>query len=219
MRYVLLAILSLGLLACNQVSKSIGEGPRVVSERFAGQVSNLNRDLRFRNISIAIGRNTEHAAMHYCPALGDCVNDLDGSVVDRCNQDNRYDCALFMLDDKIVWRGPIFFLDRSTNQTIPYSGRWKLQYDWADLGKGEVELVAHFGELRTGNIPAAGGECKVMVFPTEFDRGTFRLSCPENLAADGRYLLSDERIATGAGTDSQRRQLTFRFPVDAGAGL
>ncbi|MDF1720423.1 MAG: hypothetical protein P1U65_07105 [Minwuia sp.] len=132
MRHLLLIIVAVGLLACNQVSESIGDGPRLVTQSFAEQVAGLDRDLRFRNVSIAIGRDRDNgkAAMHYCPALGDCVNDLDGSVVERCSDSGKYECALFMLDDKIVWRGPVSYLDTSSKQAMPYSGRWSVQYAW-----------------------------------------------------------------------------------------
>ncbi len=220
MRYLLLLLTSLSLLACNEVSRSIGEGPKIVSERFAGQVANLDKDLRFRNISIAVGRNSSRASMHYCPALGDCVNDLDGSVVDRCNDGGKHDCALFMQDDKIVWRGPILMLNKSTSQAIPYSGRWRLGYEWANVGKGETELVARFGKMQTGEI-VGRGTCRFAVQPTSLSRGNFRLFCSEaRLTASGSYVLTEDRIAIGSGKDNKNgNNVILRWAMDAGTAL
>lgn len=215
MRHLLLAMLSMALLACNSVPGMIGQGPKTISENLAATISDYDKDLRFRNISIAIAKDSRNVSMTYCPALGDCVNDLDGSVVDRCNKGGKHECELFMLDDKVVWKGPVQVRHRATAQELPYSGRWRVRHEWTGIGTGETDLFAHFGQIHTGPIDGAG-ECVVRLSPTLSKKGTFRMKCSNDIRAHGSYLISGQKHLVATGTDSENRSLKIEIDLNAG---
>lgn len=212
---LLLFILPLVLVGCNAVQQMYGEGPVLITERLSTSITEYDRDLRFRNVSIAIDKDARNAAMKYCPALGDCTNSLDGSVVELCNKGGKYDCAILMQDDRIVWRGPVFMRHKATSQVLPYSGRWRLAHGWTGVGTGETEAVAHFGRIRTGPIGDAG-ECLMKLRPGGTGTGTVDIDCSAGVVARGTYQLEDSKTLTITARDNEGRDLKLEMHLSAG---
>lgn len=211
----LLVLLPLALMACNTVPKMYGEGPLVISHTLGERITEYDRDLRFRNVSIAIDKDGRNVSLKYCPALGDCSNSLDGSVVELCNKGGRYDCAILMLDDAIVWRGPVFALHKPTGQVLPYSGRWQMTHRWTAVGNGEVEATAHFGKVRTGPIGSAG-ECLISFLPTIGSTGVADIRCHDGVATQGSFELEGRKVLRISAIDNEGRKLRFEIRLSAG---
>lgn len=212
---LLLLLLPLALMACNTVPKMFGEGPLLISHTLGERIAEYDRDLRFRNVSIAIDKDSRNVSLTYCPALGDCSNSLDGSVVEHCNKGGRYDCAILMQDDEIVWRGPVYVLHKPTSQVLPYSGRWQMSYQWTAVGDGDVESRAHFGKVRTGLIGSAG-ECLISFLPTIGSTGTADIRCVDGVAAKGSFELEARQVLRISAIDNEGRKLRFEMRLSAG---
>ena len=220
----LVALSLVGLLsACQAGTEYYGKGPLVLSEKAEAVLrSNIHGENGIReNLVIAIDRRLRRMGGVYCPSsdIHACISggSLSASqAVDNCNKDDKYDCWVYSIVDRIVWQGPVFVRDAETGQRLPYHGVWPVSLEWDGVSVGGAQLIADQGEARLAGTTA--GTCLLNFRPADREGGDVGMRCESGLTAGGDYSATPARTVAGEGKDSKGRAIRFELDLDRGQG-
>lgn len=219
---VLLALPAIWLLsACQAGTEYYGKGPLVLSESAETVLSqNMHGNNGIReNLVLAIDTRLRRMGGVYCPSsdIHACIDTggLTASMaVDNCNKDGKYDCKVYSVIDKIVWRGPIFVRHRATGQRLPYHGVWQVSMTWDGVAGGVASLTMNQGK---GTLTGMGaGPCDVTFRPVSDNGGDVGLRCANGMTAGGEYSNPSVSTVAGSGKDAEGREVSFELDLDGG---
>jgi hypothetical protein len=211
------------LVACQAGTDYYGTGPLVLSPKVESVLrQNIHGKNGIReNLVIALDKRLRRFGGVYCPSsdIHSCIGggSLSASrAVDNCNKDGKYDCWVYSIVDKIVWRGPIYLRDSSSGQRLPYHGVWPVSVSWDGVSDGQAELVLDQGKASL--IGTAAGACELSFSPKDSRHGTVGFRCSNGSAAGGNYVQSVAQKVKGTGKDNNGREIEFELDLDEGKG-
>lgn len=200
-----------------------GSGSLVISSQAEAwiQENRYGRNGIRNNFYVAIDERSRGVGGVYCSTseIGACINAGDFyalEAVKNCNQDGRYNCAVYSIADRIIWDGPVYLRHSSSTQNLPYNGVWPVTLEWEADPDGRARLVGVEGELSIAGIGST--TCPVALDPTGSRDGRFTLRCPGGLTVRGDYGRTGGDIWEWEGRDSEGRSIGFRIDLVEGRG-
>lgn len=224
MARMFLALVLAGLLsACQAGTEYYGKGPLVLSEKAEATLrQHMHGENGIReNLVLAIDKRLRRMGGVYCASsdIHACIGggSLTASeAVDNCNKDDKYDCWVYSIVDKVVWQGPVFVRDAETGQRLPYHGVWPVDLTWNGVATGASSLVVDQGEARLEGTSA--GTCVLNFRPSGREGGDVGLRCDSGLTAGGDYNATPARTVAGEGKDANGREIRFELDLNRGQG-
>jgi hypothetical protein len=222
MRVLVFFAVALALAACQKTSDLYGKGQLVLHPK----VAELSQEIRgkgsvgYESVFMAVDKSSRYLGYTYCPGEpNSCIdsrgNIPGGTAVELCNKDGSYDCALYAINNSVVWQGPIYLRDSGNGQSVPYHGRWPFQIKHPSPSAGE--LIGNEGRL-TLSSSELGQNCEVSLRPRGRVSGVIFASCDNGRTFSGEYARSSKGIIRGKGQRNDGSAYQFQLDTSQGKG-
>lgn len=210
------------LAACQKTSDLYGNGSLILQPVVAKYTLDIRSkgNVALESVFMAVDKHSRYLGYSYCPGEPNgCIdargNIPGGTAVEVCNKDGKYDCALFAINNSVVWQGPIYLRDKDNQQNLPYHGKWAFQLEQPSSSIGE--LIGKEGRL-TLSSPDLGENCTVRLHPTGSVSGRLAVSCDNGRAVSGDYSRSGKGVFRGTGKNNQGVDYKFQLDIASGKG-
>lgn len=209
------------LAACQSTTSSsdlAGKGKLVISAPLAAFIEKANAEDRIVfDQQLAVDVKSRYVSESYCehPAPAVCYppkyDSAAAAAVARCEQDGKFQCALYSSFRRVVWDGPVYVRAQRSPNYRPYNGKWPATVEWPGVVNGPATLVARNGDIAL-QVQAGASECSVKMSPLGRRDGIFELICAEK-EASGTYRRNpgDEIVGNGKASNGPKVRLIVRL--------
>jgi len=220
-RLFIILLTGLALAACQQTSDLYGKGPLILNQSAVKHTvdARAKDKVYLESVFLAVDKQSRRVGYTYCPGEPQSCIDGEGvpggQAVALCNRDGSYDCALYAINETVVWDGPVYLQGRRARQAMPYNGKWPFKVTQPSSGSGE--LIASEGRMKVRSS-ALSGDCQMSLSPTTMARGDASISCKGGLSYSGTFRRNSNRTLTGSVKSPSGPEIRFEIDMNQGTG-
>lgn len=219
LRLILIGTTGLMLFGCKPPSAHYGSGELVLNQRATQAIKNYFYVDRLYHMEISLDKQGRSAGLRYCSSGGgNCFESTGMNSLDDCNKSGKFDCSIFMVDNRVVWNGPVLNRQGSKGMLIPFSGAWTMQYTSDQLSVANATVEARLGRLTVTGLDGRG-TCKMTHSSLGDTAGVFGIQCSGGKSVNGRFAVRSSSTFIGFGKDEAERDVRIEIDLAAGRGL
>lgn len=218
-RLILIGMAGLILFGCKPPSAHYGSGELVLNQRASQAIKNYFYVDRLYHMEISLDKRGRSAGLRYCSSGGgNCFESTGMNSLDDCNKSGKFDCSIFMVDNRVVWNGPVLSRQGNESMLVPFSGAWTMKYISNRLFVADATVEARLGRLTVTGLDGQA-TCKMTYSALSDTAGVFGIDCSGGRSANGRFAVRSASKLVGSGQDETGQDVRIEIDLAAGRGL